>query len=49
MKILNIFLGILILIGLGLLFTQSYWVPTVVDMILEMESPEASPGETSGE
>ncbi len=37
MKTLNIVLGILILIGLGLLATQSYWVDPLVEWILTFE------------
>jgi hypothetical protein len=37
MKTLNIVLGILILIGLGLLATQRYWVDLLVAWILALE------------
>lgn len=41
MKSIQIFLGVLIIIGLALLATQSFWVPTVVDAILEMEQSQS--------
>lgn len=37
MQALNIFLLILILIGIGLLFTKSKWVPSVVNYIIEKQ------------
>ncbi|MES2748961.1 MAG: hypothetical protein V4606_01020 [Patescibacteria group bacterium] len=38
MKTIRIVLGVLIVIGLGLLITQSYWLPRLVDTILDWES-----------
>ena len=37
MKVLNIFLLFLILIGISLLFTQSKWVPQVTQYIIERQ------------
>jgi len=39
MKSIRIFLLVLIVIGLGLLFTQSMWVPKLVNRIVEREYP----------
>lgn len=38
MKTIRIFLLVLIIIGVGLLFTQKIWVPKVVDYILQSEA-----------
>ncbi len=38
MKSLRKFLMYLILIGIGLLATQTYWVPKLVDLIIKYES-----------
>ena len=42
MKAIRIFLLILIIVGLGLLFTQKMWVPQVVDKILLSEAVTGS-------
>jgi hypothetical protein len=42
MKSIRIFLLVLIVLGLGLLFTQKIWVPEVVDNILHFESKNCS-------
>jgi hypothetical protein len=39
MKAIRFFLLILIIIGLGLIATQSLWVPNVVSLILQSETP----------
>ncbi len=39
-KFIRIFLLILIIIGIGLLFTQKLWVPKIVDAILKYETPQ---------
>lgn len=38
MKIIRILLAILIIVGLGLLATQQYWLPRVVETILDWET-----------
>ncbi len=38
MKIIRVLLAILIIVGLGLLATQQYWVPRVVETILNWET-----------
>jgi hypothetical protein len=42
MKAIRIFLLVLIIIGLGLIFTQSLWVPNLVAMILQSDTPVIS-------
>ena len=39
-KFINIFLLVLIVIGIGLLFTQKLWVPKIVSVILKYETPQ---------
>jgi hypothetical protein len=38
MKIIRIFLFVLIVIGIGLLFTQKIWIPKLVDQIILNEN-----------
>ena len=46
MKFIRIFLLVLIIIGIGLLFTQKFWVPPLVSWILNTENaaPIGAPG-----
>lgn len=37
MKFIRIFLLVLIIIGIGLLATQKFWVPKLVDKIIEYQ------------
>lgn len=37
-KVIQIFLGVLIVIGVILLFSQKLWVPNVTNFILEYEN-----------
>lgn len=46
-KFVRIFLLILIVIGIGLLLTQKFWVPKVVDRILGMEKSEPKNSDAS--
>ena len=47
MKFIRIFLLVLIIIGIGLLFTQKTWVPKVVNYILEHESKKPNSDSSS--
>ncbi|MHB1330776.1 MAG: hypothetical protein ACYCY6_02305 [Minisyncoccota bacterium] len=38
LKAIQIFLGVLIIIGVILLFSQKLWVPKITDFILEYEN-----------
>lgn len=42
-KFIRIFLLILIIIGIGLLFTQKMWVPRLVDVIISQENIQTIP------
>lgn len=42
MRVVQIFLAVLIVIGLGLLASQKLWVPSLVDFIINSEAEQAS-------
>lgn len=46
MKVVRIILLILIIVGIGLLFAQGFWVPKLVDMILKSEQTTTNTAST---